>query len=199
MLKKISRASSRREMAQRDSVELWETERASAPCTSSPSPAHPQPRGTHIDTGGIKGALDGDGAGGQQHPALIAQGEPDGHEQPQQAAEGAQAAAGAQGQQRPFLQEGEKRQRGDGGGLSSPGRTPKRGCGGSLGGLQPPACWERGWGCLRRQQGRGNGTAAGQRLHRRWSVKSTGRTARSSACPRGHRCPLPAGIVPGRW
>lgn len=80
-------------MAQRDSVELWETEGASALCISSPRPAHPhpQPRGTHIDTGGVKGALAGDrgeagagdGAGGQQHPALIAQGQPDGHEQPQ--------------------------------------------------------------------------------------------------------------------
>lgn len=43
MLKKIAMASSRREMAQRDSVELWETEGASAPCTSCPCPAHPGP------------------------------------------------------------------------------------------------------------------------------------------------------------
>lgn len=114
MLKKMATASSRREMAQRDSVELWGTGGASVPCRSSPSPAqpHPHPRGTHIDAGGIEGALAGDrgegvvgdGAGGQQHPALVGQGEPDGHEQPQQAAQTAQAAAGAQGEQRPLLQ-----------------------------------------------------------------------------------------------
>lgn len=206
MLKKIAMASSRREMAQRDSVELWETEGASAPCTSCPSPAHPgpipgpspahprcipspshpHPAWTHIDAGGIEGALAGDrgegdvgdGAGGQQHPALVAQGQPDGHEQPQQAAQAAQAAAGAQGEQRPLLREGEKRQPGmsppQSGDVPSSGRTPDWGVGALQApgeGLQPPGCWERGWGCLRGQQGRGNGTAAGQRLHRRWSAR----------------------------
>lgn len=125
MLKKISMASSRRDVAQRDSVELWKTGGHQLPArpTPSPSPSHPipNPRGTHVDSRGVKGALAGhrgegdvgDGAGGQQHPALVAQGQPDGHEQPQQAAQAAQAAAGAQDEQRPFLQQGEERQRGD--------------------------------------------------------------------------------------
>lgn len=104
----------------------------------------PSPQGTHVDTGRIKGALTGargggdagDGARGQQHPALVAQGQPDGHEQPKQAAQAAQAAAGTQAEQSPFLQEGGKRQSGDSG-MSPFQDGPQRGIVGDGRGAAP--------------------------------------------------------------
>lgn len=107
MLKAISIESSRREMTQRHSVELCGDTGRQVPVLH-PSPAH-SPLGTHVDTGGIEGALAGDmgdGAGGQQRLPLTAQCQPDGDGHSQQAGQAAQAAAGAQGKNHPFLREG---------------------------------------------------------------------------------------------
>lgn len=168
MLKKISIKSSRREMAQRDSVELCGDTGCQAPTCippcpvqASPAAAH-SPLGTHIDTGGIEGALVedqgkgdvgkgdvGKGEGGQQHMALAAQHQPDGDGQPQQAGQAAPAAAAAQGKTHPFLQEGREEAAWRAGPRASA-------CPGSLlqdmvavhtqGWLQPGGCWARGWG-----------------------------------------------------
>lgn len=114
MPKTTSIESSRRDMVQRDSVELCrDTGRQVPTCSPISSAGMHSPLRTHIDTGGIEGAIMrdrgegdiGDGAGGQQRPALAAQRQPDGHGHPEQAGQAAQAAAGAQRENHPFLQE----------------------------------------------------------------------------------------------
>lgn len=114
MPKTTSIKSSRREMVQRDSVELCrDTGRQVPVCSPISSAGIHSPLRTHIDTGGIEGAIArdggegdiGDGAGGQQRLALAVQRQPDGCGHPQQAGQAAQAAAGAQGKNHPFLQE----------------------------------------------------------------------------------------------
>lgn len=119
MLKTTPSEPSMREMNQRDSVELCGDEGHQIPVCAPTRragtvPGGHGPSGTHVDAGGIEGALPGErgegsvgeGAGCQQHPAPAAQRQPDGDRQPWQAGQRAQAAAGAQGQNCPFLREG---------------------------------------------------------------------------------------------
>lgn len=168
MLKTTPSEPSMREMNQRDSVELCGDEGHQIPvcaptCRAGTVRGGHGPSGTHVDAGGIEGALPGErgegsvgeGAGCQQHPAPAAQRQPDGDGQPRQAGQRAQAAAGTQGQNRPFLREGrdEGERRDEATHGHPPGVVPKRGAvGWSLVGL-------RGRGCLRGLQGRSNGTA----------------------------------------
>ena len=181
------------------------------------SPAR-SPLGTHIDTGGIEGALAGgwgkgdvgDGAGAQQRPALGAQRQPDGDGQPQQAGQAAQAAAGAQGENHPFLreqrEEAARRARAVRGRLSRP---PPRGQSPSEGTRRPcvlhgtaAACWVLGEGCGAggAYEG-GGGEVAGQRE----GGCSTGDGLRGSEersgthgthPPQGHGSPFPADVAP---
>lgn len=162
MLKTIPSEPSMREMNQRDSVELCGDEGHQDPmCVPTRRAGTVRvghgPSGTHVDAGGIEGALPGErgvgsvgeGAGCQQHPAPAAQRQPDGDGQPRQAGQRAQAAAGAQGQNRPFLREGrDEGERRDGATHGHPpGVVPKRGgCG-----MEP--CGAAGSGLLTRAAG----------------------------------------------